>query len=133
MSSFSAYLVGTYEKRLGVSTTLQIINPTTIDLEIAVAFYDDKENYLTCIREKLSADDMTEIIVSRVDNLKDFGVVKIISHIDHNVTEGIVGYQRHILIVPRPTEVAFSEAPLASIPTRLAQPEYKKIMRDGCH
>lgn len=42
--SFSSYLVGTYEKRFGVGTTLQIINPTSASLDVVAAFFDADEH-----------------------------------------------------------------------------------------
>ena len=47
--SFSAYLVGTWEQRFGIGTTIQIVNPTDKHLDIIVAFFDDNEN---CFRDK---------------------------------------------------------------------------------
>lgn len=134
---FSAYLVGTWERRFGVRTTLQIVNPTLDDLEVVVAFLDDNENFVHCIRseEALSPNDMWEIIVPDLNPL--FGVVKIISYKKEGEEDkeeaqpGIVGFQRHILAVPRPAEIAFSEAPLAAIPMQYAQPELERIL-DHC-
>ncbi len=126
---FSAYLVGIWERRLGVRTTLQIVNPTLDHLEVVVAFLDDNENFVHCIRSEkaLSPNDMWEIIVPDLKPL--FGVVKIVSHKNGEVHPGIVGFQRHILAIPRPTEVAFSEAPLAAIPMQYAQPEFDRIQK----
>lgn len=127
--SFSSYLVGNYEKRFGVGTTIQIINPTTLSLDVVVAFFDADERFQVCRRKRLSANDMWEIIVPKElpDLEPEFGVVKIISHRDGTVKRGIVGYQRHILVVPRESEVAFSEAPLAAVPHAYAEREYERI------
>lgn len=127
--SFSAYLVGTWERRFGVSTALQIINPTLDDLEVFIAFLDDNEECLKSIKSELTPNDMWEIIVPKFE--KEFGVVKIISHKDRVAIPGIVGFQRHVLALFRPTEIAFSEAPLAAIPKEYAQPELERLL-DRC-
>ena len=122
--SFSAYLVGTWEGRFGIGTTLQIINPTLDDIDVIVAFLDDNEEFIRCKRSRrpLTPNKMWEIIVTGLE--RQFGVVKIISHKNGEVKPGIVGFQRHV--IPRPT--TFSEAPLAAIPMTYAQPEYERIL-----
>jgi len=128
--SFSAYLVGSYERRFGVRTSFQIINPTQNDLNVVAAFFDDQENYQTCVKKKLSPNEIWEILVSlHVRELKpQFGVVKIISYKDSLPQEGIVGFQRQFLITPRTTEVAFSETTLPAVPTALAEAELAKVL-----
>ena len=129
--SFSSYLVGTYEKRFGVGTSIQIINPTSASLDVVAAFFDADERFQKCLRNRLSKNQLWEIIVP--NDLKDlepeFGVVKIISHKREEgiIKPGIVGYQRHILVVPSASEIAFSESPLAAVPNRYAQSEYDRI------
>lgn len=132
--SFSAYLVGTWERRLGIGTTIQIINPTDRDLDIVVAFFDDNEECLRCIRSEkpLSPNDLWEIPVKKFEE-KEFGVVKIISLDSESkqIMLGIVGFKRHYLAVkeePEGIEVAFSESPLAAIPgNEYAKAEYELI------
>jgi hypothetical protein len=123
--SFSAYLVGTWERRFNVNTVLQIINPTLDDLDVFMAFFDNNEECLKTVKSVLTPNDMWEIIVPKLE--KKFGVVKIISHKDRVAKPGIVGFQRHILALPKPTEVAFSEAPLAAVPNQYAQPELERL------
>ncbi|MEJ5330250.1 MAG: hypothetical protein WHT07_08855 [Desulfobaccales bacterium] len=127
---FSAYLVGSFERRFGVGSSFQIINPTTEDLEVVVAFFDDQEKYQTCLKNRLTPNDMWEIVVPvHVKDLKpQFGVVKIISYRDKTPKEGLVGYQRHVLVTPKATEVAFSETVLAAVPTGFAGPELAKLL-----
>ncbi|WP_136809000.1 hypothetical protein [Desulfosediminicola flagellatus] len=127
--SFSAYLVGSWESRFGVGTALQIINPTLDHLEVIVAFFDDNEHCLKTMNGELSPNDMWEVVVPKLE--KQFGVAKIISHRDKEIMPGIVGFQRHVLAIPTPTEIAFSEAPLAAIPEKYAADELKKILA-GC-
>lgn len=149
--SFSAYLVGTWENgRIpGLATLLQIVNPTTEDLHVVAAFFDNDEKPLLYLKHsKLTPNDMWEILVPvELANYKGlFGVVKIISLLPERdstttpskIKEGIVGFQRHIFVENIPTkpperETAFSEAPLAAIPkvinerTNIWQLEYDRI------
>ena len=132
--SFSSYLVGTYEKRFGIGTTLQIINPTTENLDVIAAFFDADEEFQKYLKKKLTPNDLWEIVVP-VD-LKElapnFGVVKIISHRDGRTQLGIVGFQRQVLVVPRRSEIAFSEAGLAAVPHEFAQREYDERIAPHC-
>lgn len=130
--SFGAYLVGTWESRFGVGTSLQIINPTVDLLDITVAFLDADERFIRCMKLELSPNKMEEIIVPELKLGPPYGVVKIISHKDGEIRRGIVGFQRHVLAIPRPTEVAFSEAPLAAIPMEYAKAEYKRFLEHHC-
>lgn len=127
--SFSSYLVGTYEKRFNVGTTFHVINPTTDEMEVVAAFFDADQKFQKCLRKHLTPNDLWEIIVPRdLPELQpEVGVVKILSHRGGRAQPGIVGFQRHVLAVPRPTEIAFSEAGLAAIPHEHAQPEYDRI------
>lgn len=150
--SFSTYLVGTWENHriAGVSTIFQIVNPTLDDLDVIVAFFDSEENPVRLLRSSdsddpkvgghkgaLTPNDMWEI---KIDSLKPdlgeqfgrFGVVKIISCDEERkiAKEGIVGFQRQLLLIPTAAEAAFSEAPLAAVPCRYAQSEYYRIMYD---
>ncbi|MGK7909107.1 MAG: hypothetical protein AB4040_18020 [Synechococcus sp.] len=131
MSSFSAYLVGLYERRLGVTTTLHIINPTPKPLNVISAFYDDQEQCQTCFKFQLTPNDLQEINASRLlgPDKALFGVVKIISYEPGTETprpqDGIVGFQRQLLATGRGPE--FSETVLASVPTEVAHEELPKI------
>jgi hypothetical protein len=89
---FSPYLVGTYDQR-NAYTLLQIVNPTAKDLEIYIAFFDDNEKPLKCVKEKLSHNDLFEINVKKLELKEKFGVVKIVSLIDKKPIPGIVGFQ----------------------------------------
>lgn len=128
--TFSSYLVGTYERRFGVGTTLQIINPTPIELQVVVAFFDADERFQRCLRNQLTPNDLWEIVVPKLE--PDYGVVKAVSHVENRATEGIVGFQRHLLIAPAAREVAFSESPLAAVPSSYAQREYDERIRPHC-
>ncbi|MBM9512505.1 hypothetical protein [Desulfogranum marinum] len=130
--SFSSYLVGTWERRFGLGTTIQIVNPTLDYVEVLIAFLDDKEECLKTMKSELSPNDIWEIPVPKLKK-KKFGVVKVISHRDHKAELGIVGFQRHILAIPKPVEIAFSEAPLAAIPKKYAQPELERLLEKCPH
>ena len=121
--TFGAYIVGTWEKRLGIHTYLHIINPTLIDpLSILVAFFDHGEQVRMCIKETLSSNDLCEIDVSaNLPNLEGYGLVKIFSHQNEIIQPGIVGYQRRALLLPGPggpeasMALAFAESPLTAV------------------
>ena len=130
--SFGAYLVGSWENRFGINTTIQIINPTTNRLQVTVAFLDNEEEFLECVTKELSANDVWEIFVPRLEKGPEFGVVKAISHWSEQVKSGIVGFKRHFLVVPSEKEAAFSESPLAAVPKEIAVLEYN-IFREKCH
>ena len=117
--SFGPYLAGTWESRFGVGTVIQVINPMTYQLNVHIAFLDDNEEFLKCMVRELSANDLLEIIVPELKLKAKFGVVKILSLADGKIKEGIVGYQRQILATAfeKDVEIAFSEAPLAAIPS----------------
>ncbi len=122
--------MGSFERRFGVGSSFQIINPTTENLDVLAAFFDDQEIFQTCQKNRLTPNDMWEIVVSvHVRELKpQFGVVKIISYKDKTPKDGIVGYQRHVLVTPKVTEVAFSETVPAAVPTGFAGPELAKLL-----
>ena len=122
-SAFSAYLIGTYERRGSVFTSFQIINPTEEWLEIVVQFYDDQEELHLEKTYKLSPIDLEEIIfLPDPEEFKPlFGVVRIISYRpgEQEPFPGIVGYQRQVLVEDERIK-CFSESALASVPTELA-------------
>jgi len=133
--SFSAYLVGTWERRFNIGTTIQIVNTTNEYLDVIVAFFDDNEECLKCIKSEkpLSPNDMWEIPVDKFKE-KEFGVVKVISLDPESkkIMLGIVGFKRHYLAAKEPEgiEVAFSESPLAAIPgDKYAEAEYELIRK----
>lgn len=131
--SFSAYLVGTYERRFNIGTIFQIINPTVSQLKVVAAFFDDNGNYQLCVKRNLKANDMFEITLPGIPELKpQFGVVKFLSYQEDKVQLGIVGYQRLLYIEAVPGgEKTFSETVLASVSMEFAQPEFD-LLRPLC-
>lgn len=90
----SPYLIGTYDLRSRHWTTFQIVNPTGMPLQVLVAFFDDDEKPLGCVRERLSPNDLLEIDARRHVKAPS-GVVKIVSFDESGrPVAGVVGYQR---------------------------------------
>lgn len=93
--SLSPYLIGTYDLRSRHWTTFQIVNPTGMPLRVLVAFFDDDEKPLACVRDRLSPNDLLEIDARRHVQARS-GVVKIVSFDEsgERPVAGVVGYQR---------------------------------------
>lgn len=93
--SLSPYLIGTYDLRSPHWTTFQIVNPTGMPLRVLVAFFDDNEKPLGCVRDRLSPNDLLEIDARRHVRARS-GVVKIVSFDEsgERPVAGVVGYQR---------------------------------------
>jgi len=119
---FSPYLVGTYDLRNSY-TLLHIINPTAKDIEIYIAFFDDNEKPLRCVKQKLSHNDLTEIDVRKLELPAKFGVVKIASLKEKMPNPGIVGFQRHYF-----DKMGVTESNLASVPAKILEGELKIIL-----
>ena len=93
--SASCYLTGTFEQREGSRTWLEIINPTGHDLLVYAYFFDANERPLRCVFTSMSANDLWEIAVDRLDLNADHGVAKLVSFAKpREPTIGIVGNQR---------------------------------------
>lgn len=92
------YLVGTFDLRDGGRTRLHILNPTARNLRVWVAFFDDKEKPLTCVRKKLTGNDLLEIDAFEHIRQPILGLVKVVAlHEKESVPQlGIVGNQRQI-------------------------------------
>ncbi len=123
----SPYIIGTYDNnRDSLETVLQIINPTGKHLRIIIAFFDDNEKALKCIRERLSPNDMVEINVHKLDLQAKVGVVKIVSlNAKEDVPEtGVVGYKRTYV-----GRMMVSETVLHQIPTQILKGDLKYIMQ----
>ena len=151
--SFSSYLVGTWENhwiqkdKPAAYTSLQIILPINeppIDnlkgLHVVAVFFDVNGVFLRHLERFLERNAMWEILVAQITDepVRGKGVVKIFSfdqpYQEGKLTEGIVGFQRHLLAGVLPTsppdpEAAFSEAPLAAIPPEYAPREWEYVRR----
>ncbi len=145
--SFSSYLVGTWENHWiqpsepAAYTSLQIIHPIDEpeELDVLAVFFDVNGNFLRHLERLLKRNAMWEIRVSDIKDepVEGKGVVKIFSldvpyREGGTLTKGIVGFQRLLLAGVLPTsppdpEAAFSEAPLAAIPTEDAQREWTYV------
>ena len=118
----SPYIVGTYDNiRDSLSTVIQVINPTANTLEIVAFFLDDNERILRCVREKLSANDMVELWIARLELKAEVGVVKIVSFKPGTKTplEGIVGYKRTFILRRLVTETVLHSIPSTALRTDL--------------
>ena len=91
----SPYILGTYDLRGGHWTILQVVNPTGRPLRVLVAFFDDDEKPLACVRDRLSPNDLLEIDVRRQVDSRN-GVIKVVSFDEQGEKPmaGVVGYQR---------------------------------------
>jgi hypothetical protein len=131
----SPYIIGTYDLRGGRRTFLQIVNPTGNFLRVLVAFFDDNEKPLKCLRDRLSPNDLLEVDVRRqLDNMgTGFGVVKIVSFND--VAEvpqpGVVGYQRTFSRSFFRGDRLKAESILQPVPSELLNDDMKFI-RQAC-
>ncbi len=129
--SFSSYLVGSFEKRLGVLTQFQIINPTTQLLEIHAIFLNDSGVVEGCVRVELGPNALWETDTGKLaDKLKtDYGVAKFFSLRDGEIKPGIVGVQRRLAAGPgHPVDyAAFAESNLAAVPEDISRDDYNYI------
>lgn len=106
------YLIGTYDLRNNLQTLLHLFNPTGKDLRLWVAFFDDKEKPLRCIKERLTPNDLVEIDVRQQKLGASFGVVKVVAlNRERDVPEiGVVGNQR-LLFRAGVSETALHQVP----------------------
>lgn len=131
----SPYLTGTFDLRDERRTILHIINPTAKHLRVIVAFFDDKEKPLKCVRDSLSPNDLLEIDVRKYVREKMFGVVKVVSLNGKEDTPevGIVGYQSHFFkkrwLFFFKQETGATETVLHPIPTEILKDDIKNIWR----
>jgi hypothetical protein len=120
----SPYIIGTWDMREGRATMLQLVNPTGQYLYLWVAFFDDNEKPLKCVRERLSPNDLLELDVRRVVE-KGYGVAKVVAFSTGDFTRptaGVVGYQRQFI-----KDGSFSEAPLHTIPVEILKGDFRFI------
>ncbi len=126
----SPYLTGTYDLRGRRNTVLHIVNPTGRHRRVVVALFDDDEEPLACLRDRLSPNDLLEVDVGR--HLSGgFGVVKVVSfHFDEEVPEpGLVGTQRDFFRGFWGTWRPAAAAALHSVPAEILEDDLAYIMR----
>lgn len=123
MGAFSSYLVGTYDQREGYSTKIHVVNPTAQPIEVLIAFFDDNERPLRCIKEKLSHNDLLELDVRALKIPAQFGVIKLGSFKDRKPNPGMVGFQRQYF-----KGALAAESNLASVPGSILSGELKIFM-----
>ena len=116
-------LVGTYDLRNGARTLIHLVNPTAKDLRVWVAFFDDNEKLLKCVRNKLSPDDLLEIDVGKEAPGAPLGVVKVLAFDARKDVPaiGLVGNQRIVFPKLGVTETSLHPVPLELFGGDLAQ------------
>jgi hypothetical protein len=126
--ALSPYLIGTWDAREGRATTLQLVNPTGQYIFVWIAFFNDNEKPLKCVRERLSANRLLEIDVRKVVE-GGFGVAKVVAFSSEEFTAptaGVIGYQRQFTKAG-----TFSEAPLQQIPAEILKGDFR-IIQAAC-
>ena len=126
----SSLLVSTYDLRRGGiwlfrkerKTVISIVNPTLSYKRVFVLFFDDNENLLTGIQNKLSPNDLWEVKVAEHVKPGYHVVLKVaVFHDRMNAPEvGVIGYQlqfhgketSHSILQPLPTEILDKEQKL---------------------
>jgi cell wall-associated protease len=120
------YLIGTWDLR-EARTLLHILNPTGHSLLLWVAFFDDNEKPLRCVREKLSPNDLLELDVAKALGkvAARFGVVKVVSFdpTEERPEVGIAGNQRILFLKPP----GATETGLHPVPYDVLQGDLKYI------
>lgn len=130
--SFSAYLVGMFDRRFGSISHFQIVNPTKELLNLWVFFLDTNGTLVDRREEQLGANSLFEFNADRVR--PDHGVVKIFSHENsEKLIPGIVGWQRRIIAGPsRPGGgidfAGLAESNLAAIPENIGLDDFRGLI-----
>ncbi len=118
------YVTGTWDLREDRKSVVQLVNPTGGHLKVQVAFFDDNERPLGCVRGALSPNDLLEVEVAAQRLPARFGVVKAVSFDESGrPAAGIVGYQRLF------SRIGLSEAPLHPIPAAVLEGDLPFIRR----
>jgi hypothetical protein len=73
------HLVGTFDLRGGRRTVLQVVNPSSQELLLLAAFYDDSGTPLRCRAERLPAGGLAEVDVRRAGVRVPLGVVRVVA------------------------------------------------------
>ena len=129
--SFAAYLVGTFEKRLGIVTQFQVVNATAKEIELHAIYLDRNGHVLYCEKAEIGANALwerdTAKLVEKVG--PEAGVAKFFSLRDGELTEAIVGFQRRVAAGPfgAISFAVFGESNLADVPLEVGVEDYKKV------
>jgi hypothetical protein len=62
----SAYLMGVFDTREGLTTLVQIVNPTIVTLRILIGFFNEDEELLDCVPQELTENDLSGIDAQQV-------------------------------------------------------------------
>lgn len=121
-----AYKVGVFDNRGTRGTLLQVVNLTSADLSLFVAFLDQGGQPLHCHRDRLSANGLAEVDVRRLGIKAPLGVVRVVALAEGSTRPqaGFVASQRQLL-----GGQLLSETPLQAVQTRFLEPELPTIGR----
>lgn len=129
--SFGAYLVGTFEKRLGILTQFQVVNTTARQVELLAVFVDRTGTVIICERARLNPNALWERDTAQLAEAlrPEAGVAKFFSLVDETPEPAIVGFQRRAAAGPfgGVNYAAFGESNLAAIPLEVATTDYQFI------
>ncbi len=97
---FGCYLIGVFDLRAGNRTVFRIVNPTSANTLVWVAFCDDQGQVVKCAKRDLASNSVVEIDVlvelplDSKPAFPRFGVAKVLSASGNGRPQpGIVGYQ----------------------------------------
>ncbi len=95
----SAYLVGLFDNRGNRGTLFRIINLTSTDLRLSMAFFDQDGKPLHCHRDRLSGNGLVEVDVRQLGITAPLGVARVVALAEGAVRPqaGLIGSQRQTL------------------------------------
>jgi hypothetical protein len=95
----SAYLVGLFDNRGNRGTLFRIVNLTSADLGLFMAFFDRDGTPLHCHRDRLSGNGLVEVDVRRLGITAPSGVVRVVAFGEDTVRPqaGLIATQRQVL------------------------------------
>jgi hypothetical protein len=94
-----AYLVGLFDNRGNRGTLFHVVNLTSVDLRLFMAFLDRDGKPLHCHRDRLLGNGLVEVDVRRLGITAPFGVVRVVALAERAVRPqtGLIASQRQIL------------------------------------
>lgn len=125
--SYGSCLAGTFEKRFGVVTQFQIMNPSHSTVHIQAYFLNKDGNFEYCTSQNLEPLNLMEIDTTDLDVDSTHGTAYFFSVNHLELGSGVAGLQRRLAAGIDPTEpdyAAFAESSLAAIPDAVGQVLY---------
>lgn len=120
----AAYLIGSYDLRDQMRTLLHLMNPSADPLALVVAIFDDDGNPVRCRRDKMSANDLLEIDIARLDPPGPLGVVKVVAF-DVRTERPVASIVANQVRQGRGT---ISETPMHPVPDAILEDDLDRIM-----